>query len=150
MATDASHQFCVFNTRLQSGLQKRIDVHSFFYTSLATLSFYPSISCHIYFAWLCIVSGPVTLLFSSLLSSSLCPYFHRNVSKNQGMHPPEKALTYFSLFPTTCFLSSPCQVTYTMTNELWRHAMNLKTPIIKKISGLKGIDHTSVTWNFNS
>lgn len=37
----------------------------------------------------------------------------------------------FSLFPTTCFLSSPCQVIYTMTNELWRHAMNLKTPIIK-------------------
>lgn len=41
----------------------------------------------------------------------------------------------FSLFPTPCFPSNPCQLIYTMaamkTNELQRHAMKLKTPTIQ-------------------
>lgn len=116
-----------------SGLQRRIDVHSFFCTSLATLSFYPSITCHIYFAWLCIVSRSVTLLFPSLLSSLLVLIFTEMYQRIKTCTQLKKHLLffYFSLFPATCFLSSPCQLIYTMTNEQQRHTMNLKTRIIK-------------------
>lgn len=54
--------------------------------------------------------------------------------KKSGHAPRWKSLylfSYFSLFPTACCLSSLCQLIYIMTNELQRHAMDLKTPIIK-------------------